>query len=315
VRIKAVSVNPVDFKKRDNFGNNQEPIAGGPLILGYDAAGVVEEAGAEVSLFKVGDEVYFAGSLGRQGTNAQYTLVDERIAALKPKSLSFEDASALPLTSITAWEGLADKFKLPKPDGPAKHVLDKSLLVLNGAGGVGSMVIQLAKKLFGFKTVIATASRPVTIEWVKKLGADIVIDHKKDLVQELKANGFEGGVDYLFSCFDLDVSFDKFPNLLAPFGHVVSIVSAGKPLNLDALFFKSQSFHFEFMFSKPLFGYDLKSQHDALTVVAQNIDNGTLLNTKTRSIPFSLEGLIEAHNLVDAAQVHGKLVLPFGADW
>ena len=180
VEVRGIAVNPVDVKVRENMGQEQ-----GTKIIGYDAAGVVQQVGSEVSKFNVGDEVYYAGDLTRPGTNSELHAVDERIVGKKPKSLGFAEAAGFPLTSITAWEILFDSFALEKGDGKGE-----SLLIIGGAGGVGSILIQLSKKLTGL-TVIATASRPETIAWVKKMGADHVINHRESLVDQIKALGLE----------------------------------------------------------------------------------------------------------------------------
>jgi len=317
VRVRSTSVNPVDSKKRVNFGQLDEALAMSPLVLGWDAAGTVECVGSAVKQFAVGDRVYFAGTIARQGCNSQYCLVDERIVAHMPKSLSFEDASSLPLTAITAWEAFADKLQLPAPKCVQDKVSsNKSLLIVNGAGGVGSIAIQLAKKVFGVKKVIATASRPETIEWCKKQGADEVINHRKDLAEELRRVGeADGQVDLIFCCFDLDPYFEKLVQLIHPYGQIVSIVGPHAPLNVGSLFFKCGSLHFEFMFTRPLVGFDVEAHHRVLKLVADFVDAGLLTHTKTQTLPFSAASLAEAHRLMDSSTVFGKVVLPFPEDW
>src|SRR5579863_4720630 len=177
VAVKAISANPVDYKVRKRAA----PPAGETKILGYDAAGMVDAVGPEVTLFKPGDEVFYAGSILRQGTNSEFHLVDERIVGRKPKTLSFAQAAALPLTSITAWELLFDRLGAV----PGKSVDPRSLLIVGGAGGVGSILIQLARRLTGL-TVVATATRPESQQWCRDLGAHAVIDHGKPMQPQIE---------------------------------------------------------------------------------------------------------------------------------
>src|SRR3954447_9261212 len=206
VQVKAISVNPVDYKMR----KRAEPKDGEPpKILGYDATGVLASVGPDVTLFKIGDEVWYAGSIIRPGTNSEFHLVDERIVGAKPKSLDFAAAAALPLTSITAWEMLFDRFAIPRNGGEGK-----SLLIVGGAGGVGSIAIQLARTLTKL-TVIATASRPETQSWCKELGAHHVIDHSTPMVEQLKQRGHRF-VDYIFGVTQSDQHFDAIVEAIAP---------------------------------------------------------------------------------------------------
>eukprot|EP00743_Colponemidia_sp_Colp-15_P001677 GILK01001833.1.p1 GENE.GILK01001833.1~~GILK01001833.1.p1 ORF type:complete len:350 (+),score=52.94 GILK01001833.1:90-1139(+) len=307
VKNLAVSLNPVDYKVRENFGDKSAAVGDSPRIMGYDSAGVVEEVGPEASVFKVGDEVYFAGVLNRSGSNAEYTVVDERIVGFKPKTQSFEDASAFPLTALTAWEGLVESLNIPVPSSPAEGQ-KKTLLVINGAGGVGSLVIQIAKKVLHIETVIATASRPESVDWCKKLGADHVINHRNTLSTELKHIGFSG-VDYIFECFDLNHYWTAIGEIINPLARIVSINNAHGALDLSALFAKRATFSYEFMFTRPLFGFEMEKQHAILNRVAELTDAGVIVCTKTASSPLTLANLRKAHQQQESATLIGKAVL------
>ncbi|MFP3555373.1 zinc-binding alcohol dehydrogenase family protein [Paraburkholderia sp. SIMBA_049] len=300
VNVKAVSVNPVDVKRRRWEDPTEDT---GYRILGYDAAGTVVAVGSEVTLFKPGDEVYYAGAMDRPGTNSEFHLVDERIVGPKPRSLTFAQAAALPLTSITAWEILFDRMKLPYGSRERRG----SLLVLNGAGGVGSMVVQLASRLTGL-TVIATASRPETTEWVRKLGAAHVADHSKPLDEALKAIGFDG-VDYVAAITTTPGSVPAIARAMHPQGHVTFIdnfdesIAPFKP--------KSITISWEMMFTRSLFQTaDMDAQHRLLTEVSALVDAGVLRTTLSRAIgPISAENLREVHESVETGRAIGKMVL------
>jgi NADPH:quinone reductase len=294
VRVEAVSVNPADVKVRASADPGGEP-----RILGYDAAGVVEAIGADVTLFSPGDEVYYAGSIDRPGTDAQLHVVDERIAGHKPRSLSFAQAAALPLTTITAWEALFDRFRLtPESSGV--------LVVLGAAGGVGSMITQLTRALTRL-VVIGTASRPESQQWVLDHGAHHVIDHR-DLVRGVR-DITPDGVTHIFSSHTAG-SIGDFAEILRPFGAVTAI---DDPDGLDILPLKSKSitFHWEFMFTRPLQQTpDMVEQHDLLDRVAEMVDEGTIATTLTRELgPISAETLREAHALVEEGRMVGKVVV------
>jgi NADPH2:quinone reductase len=294
VEVKAVSVNPVDVKVRAS----SDP--GGELkILGYDASGLVIAVGERVTLFSPGDEVYYAGSIARPGTNAQFHVVDERIAGHKPRTLTFAAAAALPLTTITAWETLFERFRLtPESTG--------TLLALAAAGGVGSMITQLARALTRV-TVIGTASRPESRQWALDYGAHQVVNHH-DLVAGVR--GAEpDGVHYIFSPHTGGAIGD-FAEILQPFGAITAI---DEPEGLDLLPLKTKSitFHWEFMFTRPLFEPpDMIVQHDVLDRVAGLVDEGTIRTTLSRELsPFNAETMRQAHAMVEEGRMTGKVVV------
>ena len=300
VKIEAVSVNPVDTKVR--MRGNPDPDK--PKVMGYDAAGTVATAGPGCSLFKAGDKVWYAGSIARPGTDAEFHLVDERIVGRMPKRLSFAEAAALPLTSITAWEMLFDRFaiRIGKPaDGG-------NLLIIGGAGGVGSIAIQLARRLTGL-TVIATASRPETQAWCRELGAHHVIDHSRKLTEGLAALGVKA-VDYVFSITQTEKHFDQIVELIAPQGKLGLI---DDPKTMDALPFKRKcvSIHWESMFTRALFETpDMIAQHRLLTEVADLVDDGLVRTTLADTLGrIDAATLKRAHALIESGRARGKLVL------
>ena len=274
----------------------------GPRILGFDAAGVVREVGAEVTLFKPGDEVFYAGDLNRPGTNAELHAVDERIVGRKPTSLGFVDAAGLPLTSITAWEMLFDSFKIEEGGGAGE-----TLLVVGGAGGVGSILIQLAKQLTNL-TVVATASRPETRAWVEKMGADHVVNHRQPLDEEMKALGL--APRYVAALTHTDKHFGAISELIAPRGHIALI---DDPETLDILPLKSKaiSVSWEFMFTRPMFETaDMDAQHRLLNRVADLLDEGTLQSTVNRQGgELSVSTLRAAHEHQESGTAIGKTVM------
>ncbi|RKR91111.1 zinc-binding alcohol dehydrogenase family protein [Micromonospora pisi] len=293
VRVEAVSVNPVDVKVRAGV----DP--GGELkVLGFDAAGVVTAVGDRVSRFTVGDEVYYAGSIGRPGSNAQYQVVDEHVVGHKPTSLSFAEAAALPLTTITAWEALFDRFALTEKS-------TGTLLVLGAAGGVGSVAVQLARTLTEL-TVVGTASRPESRQWVTELGAHQVVDHR-NLVEAVRAVAPDG-VDYLISPFTAG-NIERYAEIVRPGGHIVAI---DEPEGLDLLPLKAKSisWHWEFMFTRPLFLPTDPAQHELLEEVARLVDAGRVRTTMTSQLgPINAANLRRAHELVETSSTIGKLVL------
>jgi NADPH2:quinone reductase len=301
VRVRAVAVNPVDTKVRGPKAGDirHDP----PKILGWDASGTVEAVGEGVTLFKVGDEVYYAGDYTRPGSNAELQAVDERIVGHRPRSLSFAEAAALPLTAITAWEGMVDRLHI-RPGG---EDAGKTLLIIGGAGGVGSVAIQLAKQ-FGLK-VIATASRQETTQWVRDLGADEVIDHKGDMPAQLKALGIDG-VDYVYSTYFTEQHWKAIAEVLRPQGGVVAIDSA-KDIDLALLKQKSGTFAWEFMFTRSMFQTDdMAEQGRLLNAVAELIDAGKIRSTVTQTMtPINAENLREAHRQLEGLGVIGKIVL------
>lgn len=304
VAVRAISVNPVDTKVR----MRAEPKPGEPpKVLGYDAAGVVEAVGSEVTLFKAGDEVFYAGSIARSGTNAEFHLVDERIVGRKPKSLTFAQAAALPLTSITAWEMLFDRLKVQ----PSKTPDGRALLVVGGGGGVGSVMIQLARRLTGL-TIIATASRQETRDWCLKLGADHVIDHHKPLAEQLKAIGHPQ-VAMVAGITGTDQSAPQLADIIAPQGQFV-LIDDPKTLNVMPFKPKSISVHWESMFTRSVFGTaDIIAQHKLLNEVSAMIDAGLMITTAAQELsPINAANLIKAHAQIESGTTVGKVVL---SDW
>jgi zinc-binding alcohol dehydrogenase family protein len=296
VEVRAVSVNPVDVKRRAR----SDP-AGAIKVLGYDAAGVVREVGSDVSLFAPGDEVFYAGSIDRPGANSEFHAVDERIVGHKPASLSFAEAAALPLTSLTAWEGLFDKLRL-KPEGVGM------LLVVGASGGVGSIVLQLAKQLVPGVRIVGTSSSPESDEWVRALGADELVNHRAGLLDEVRRVAPEG-IDNIFTTHTAG-QVDTFIEILKPFGQVVAI---DDPQSLDIVPFKPKalSWHWEFMFARPVnHAEDLVRQHQILDEVSALVDAGRVRTTATRVLgPIDAAQLREAHRLVETGHVIGKVVV------
>ena len=297
VDVRGISVNPVDVKLRANAQPDD-----GPRILGFDAAGVVQAVGSAVTRFRPGDEVFYAGDVTRPGTNAQLHLVDERIVGRKPTSLGFAEAAGMPLTSITAWEILFDSLGLKEGEGTGE-----SLLVIGGAGGVGSILIQLAKKLTGL-TVIATASRDDTRAWVKKMGADHVINHRNPLDEEMKALGISPR--YVASLTQTQQHFAATVKLIKPRGHIALIDDPGS-LDVTVLKPKALSFSWEFMFARSMFQTDdMDAQHKLLNRVSALLDDGTLLPTiNHHGGVLKVENLRAAHELQESGKAIGKTVL------
>lgn len=302
VKIAAVSVNPVDFKIRQNSA--KDTILASPKIIGWDAVGVVEEVGEGVSLFKVGDEVYYAGDITRSGSNAEYQLVDERIVGRKPKSLSIEAAAAIPLTALTAWEILFDRVRINEKDR------GKSVLIIGGAGGVGSIAIQIAKKVAGL-TVIATASRPESIVWCEQQGADYVVNHK-DLLNEMRKIDFQY-VDFILDFVDTNLYWDAMAELIKPQGHIASITGSSTPVALNKLKSKSASFSWELMYTRSTFQTDdMIEQHHTLNKVAELLDSGTLKTTlKETLLGLTADNLKKAHQQLESGKTIGKIVIKF----
>lgn len=301
VEVQAVSVNPVDTKVRAP----KPQVETSPKVLGFDAAGTVAAVGAQVRGFTVGDRVYYAGDITRPGSNAQFQCVDARIAAHAPQSLDDAQAAALPLTALTAWELLFERMGYA-PDGGGQG---KTLLVIAGAGGVGSMAIQLGK-LAGF-TVIATASRPQSIDWCRHLGADHVIDHRQPLTPQLQALGL-AQVDAALNLADTDRYWTELGELLAPLGHVGLIVEPTGALRIgDPYKAKSIGIHWEMMFARPRFGTpDMAEQGLILARVATLIDAGQLRGTLTDTLrPINAANLRQAHRQLESGSTIGKLVL------
>jgi zinc-binding alcohol dehydrogenase family protein len=300
VEVRGISVNPVDVKVRTR--PKMGPAAGESKVIGYDAAGIVREVGSEVHLFQVGDEVFYAGDITRPGTNSALHAVDERIVGKKPGSLGFAEAAGMPLTSITAWELLFDSLGLSEGGGR-----DETLLVIGAAGGVGSILIQLAKQLTHLE-VIATASRPESVAWVEKMGADHVINHHDSLTEQVKALGKRPR--YVAMLNGSEAHFEAVVELIRARGQI-ALIDDPTSLNIHAIKPKSLSFSWEYMFARPMFQTDdMIQQHELLTRVATLLDDGTLQSTVTNHLgPMSVENLKEAHTRQESGQVIGKNVL------
>jgi len=303
VKIQANSVNPVDFKIRETAA--KDTLLETPKIIGWDAVGVVEAVGEQVSKFKVGDEVYYAGDLTRNGTNAEYQLVDERIVGFKPKNLTIAEAAAIPLTGLTAWESLFDRIKI-NPDTDK----GKTVLILAGAGGVGSIAIQIAKQIAGL-TVIATASRPESVKWCEEMGADYVVNHK-NLKEELEKIG-HSRVDYVLDFVDINAYWETIVEIIKPQGHIVSITGSSEPLNLALLKSKSVTFSWELMYTRSMYNTtDIERQHEILNKISELLDAGTLKSTLTTTLEgFTVANLKKAHEMQESGKTIGKTVILF----
>lgn len=302
IKIVAIAVNPVDFKIRQNSAKDK--VLDTPKIIGWDAAGIVEAVGEDVTLFKPGDEVFYAGDITKPGSNAEYQLIDERIVGKKPTSLSMEASAAIPLTALTAWEILFDRIRVSERDK------GKTILIIGGAGGVGSIAIQIAKKIAGL-TVVATASRPETIEWCKQQGADYVVNHK-NLVENVRNAGFRE-VDFIVDFVDANGYWDAMAELIKPQGHIASVTGAAVPVLLNKLKNKSASFSWEFMFTRSSFQTeDMIAQHHILNKVGALLDEG-ILKTTVKEILTGLtaDNLKKAHRQLESGGTIGKIVISF----
>ena len=295
VKVDAISVNPVDYKQRKQVKPGQ--------VLGYDAVGTVVATGPDASLFKTGDKVFYAGDITRAGSNAEFQLVDERIAGRAPATIPAAQAAALPLTAITAWEAMFDRLAIQKGQQ------NGAILIIGGAGGVGSIAIQLARRLTGL-TVIATASRPESASWVRELGAHHVVNHHGDMPAELAQLGIPA-VEYVLVLNELDGHFAAIAAAVAPQGKVVSIVRNERPLPMEQLFAKSVSFGFEMMFTRSMFQtVDIEKQHRLLDDVSAMVDAGAIRTTLGEHYGrISAENLARAHAALEAGQMIGKIVL------
>ena len=303
VEVKAISVNPVDYKVRAP----KDKVESEPKILGWDAAGVVVEVGEEVTEFQPGDEVYYAGDITRPGSNSEFQLIDERIVGRKPQNLDFARAAAFPLTSITAWEALFERLNIDKKGAGA----DKSILIVNGAGGVGSIAIQLAK-LAKLK-VIATASRDETTAWCKKLGADEVVNHRHDLADEIEKIGHQN-VDYVLCLSHTDEHWQAMTKAIAPQGTICCIVDNEHPLAMDTLKSKSAGLVWEFMFTRSMYQTkDMAEQSKLLNELSQLIEDGVIVTTCNDVVkPINAHNLRDVHQRLEQGRTIGKIAL---ADW
>lgn len=301
VEVKAVSVNPVDYKVREG----RTPPEGEWGVIGWDAAGVVRAVGSDVTLFRPGDRVWYAGDISRAGSNAELQLVDERIVGRMPESLDFAQAAALPLTTITAWELLFDRLGM----APGKRPLDQRLLIIGAAGGVGSILTQLARRLTA-AIVIGTASRAETKAWVKDHGAHHVIDHGLPLTDELKRIGLEN-VTHVASLNHTETHFAQIVEVIAPQGRLAMIDDPKAPLDLLRLKPKSVSVHWEFMFTRSLFKTaDMIAQHHLLDEVAALVDAGVIQTTVGEHFgAINATNLKRAHALLESGKARGKIVL------
>lgn len=300
VRVESVSVNPVDTKVR----RPKAKVENSPRILGWDAAGTVEAVGHAVTRFNPGEKVYYAGDITRPGCNAQLQVVDERIAGKMPLRSSFSEAAALPLTAITAWEALFEQLQISRTGKDQ----GKTLLIIGGAGGVGSIAIQLAR-LAGI-TVIATASRPESQQWVKELGSMHVINHHQELLPQIRKCGFEM-VDMIANFSDTDRYWNNMAELIRPRGRIVSIVENAQPLDLNTLKSKSAVFAWEFMFTRPMYQTpDMIRQGELLDELARLVDSGEIRSTLTKTLsPICAETLRQAHAQLESGSTIGKLVI------
>ena len=299
VAVNAISVNPVDTKIRANVSPEQ-----GYKVIGWDAVGIVKAVGDKVSLFNVGDRVFYAGDLTRPGSNAQLQLVDERIVGLAPTSLSDAEAAALPLTSITAWELLFDRLQIPK----GNNAKPASLLVIGAAGGVGSILVQLAKQLTNL-TVVGTAARADSVKWLNELGVEHVLNHSQSLdAQRTEHNLAE--FDYVVSLTHTEQHLEEIIKVIKPQGKL-ALIDDPASFDILALKRKSISLHWEFMYTRSMFQTeDMIAQHQLLTELAALIDNGTIKTTLGQHLgKINIENLHKAHAILESHQARGKLVL------
>jgi len=305
VKVKAIAVNPVDYKIRQRVS----PAEGEHKVLGWDAVGEVVATGEVATRFKPGDVVYYAGDLNRQGSNAEYQLVDERLVGTKPKSLSDAEAAALPLTAITAWEMLFEHLGIQQQSPDSTEKSDEVILVVGAAGGVGSIFLQLAKAITG-ATIIATASRESSQAWVKKLGADHVVDHTQPLQPQVEALGI-GQVTHVASLNSTESYFENYTELLVPFGKIAMIDDPAKPLDVMKMKPKSQSLHIEFMFARSMFkAADMDEQGRLLNRVSDLVDQGYIQTTIGKDLgTINAENLKAAHQELETGRSIGKIVL------
>lgn len=305
VKIRAIAVNPVDYKIRLRAPSED----GNYKVIGWDAVGEVVATGETATQFKPGEIVFYAGDLTRPGSNAEYQLVDERIVGNKPRSLSDAEAAALPLTTITAWELLFEHLAIKQQSPDSTEKSDEIILVIGAAGGVGSILIQIAKAITG-ATIIATASRESSQAWVKKLGADHVVDHRQPLQPQIEALGI-GQVTHIASLNSTESYFEVYPELLAPFGKIAMIDDPSNPLDVMKLKLKSQSLHIEFMFARSMFNaVDMDEQGKLLNRVSDLVDQGYIQTTSGKNLgSINAENLKIAHEELESGKAIGKIVL------
>ena len=298
VEVRAISINPIDAKIKQTITTKPKT----PVILGFDACGVVLAVGDKTTLFKVGDEVFYAGDMTRDGSNAEQQLVDERIVGIKPKSLDFSKAAALPLTSITAWESLFHRLKISSKDK------DKTLLLIGAAGGVGSMAIQFAKRIVGMN-VVATASRDESRVWCEKMGADTVIDHH-NLSDQFKDNKLTAP-DFILCMGDPDTYFETMAQIIAPQGSICLLANATRDYDINLLKAKSITLVWEMMFTRSMFQTkDMIKQHDILNEVSKLVDDQKIQTTLQDDIsPINAQSVNQAHATIEKRKMIGKLVI------
>ena len=301
IKVEAVSVNPVDTKIRRSLPPETS------RILGWDATGIVVDKGNDVNGFNKGDRVYYAGSLNSSGSNAEYQTVDARLASHMPKCLNPAEAAAMPLTSITAWEALFDRLNIdPEEKG--------NLLIIGGAGGVGSIATQIAKQ-FTQLTVITTASRHESIQYSYELGADFVINWQSLTadIKQLQMESKLADVDYILNCNDIDQHWANITEIIKPQGHICSIVENAAPLDMGELKRKSATLSWEFMFTRSMYKTpDMQKQGETLSAIAKAIDKGLIKSTATQILNgFTPENFVQAHRLLESGRALGKCVIEF----
>lgn len=302
VKVQGVSVNPVDvFVRRGGHVKLKQP-----KIIGWDAVGIVQAIGEQVSLFKPGEQIFYAGSFKRSGSDAQYQLIDERIAGKAPKNLSIPQIAAMPLTSLTAWEALFEQLEIDPQNKTTNQ--KQTILIINGSGGVGSIATQLAH--WANLKVIASASRPETIQWVKNHGADLTVNHRKDLVSEVHALGYQT-VDYILELNDLDGHWNEMADLIKPGGRIASTTENRHPVDLKKLTDKRVKFAWEWMYSKSYYQTsDMITQHEILNQIAELLDQKAIQSTVTKILtPINVTNLKEAHQLVETNHMIGKIAI------
>lgn len=303
VQVRAVSINPVDTKVRKGRGVSADTVESPVRVLGWDASGVVVSAGPDVTLFKPGDEVFYSGDITRSGSYAEFQLVDQRIVGPKPATLSHAEAAALPLTAITAYEALFDRLGVDRDGGNS----GESVLIIGAGGGVGSIGIQLAKH--AGLTVIGTASRPVTTDWILSLGADHVVNHHEDIVAQVRALGVEH-CNHIAIFNDMR-HWDAAVELVAPQGAIVTIDDTNLPMPMENMKLKAASLHWEFMFARSMHQTpDMIEQHHLLAWVANRIDAGLLQTTLADVLtPINAETIQKAHAMIESGRSKGKVVV------
>ena len=301
IKVEAISVNPVDTKVRAP----KDLIEPHAKILGWDACGTVVSVGEDVTLFSPGQKVFYAGDITRAGCNSEYHLIDERIVGHAPEKLSIEQAAAIPLTALTAWEALFSRLGINLDGALPSDTVQKSILIIGGAGGVGSIACQLASNLAGL-TVITTASRPESVAWCKEMGADFIVNHH-NLVNDMHTLSIKE-VDYILCCNSTDLHFENMVELIAPQGHICSIVDNTQPIALNKLKAKSVSFSWEFMFTRAMFKTnDMIEQHHILNEVARLLDEGILKTTLNLVLkPINAQNLRSAHAKLEQGSMIGK---------